>query len=162
MSACWPITLTGPSGKSSTHQGMRPWCPLSVSLCLRPTKRLSIWLQGEMQVYSEFRWLLLNAWARMTWLWWDKLFMSLCLCFFLQNWAVIPECPGTVAPLPHQHEECGVLALSHGWYTSHPQLECGLSMFEVLSFPLKALIDHTFQHQLMIICDNQAQFWWSF
>lgn len=47
-SVCWPITLTGPSGKSSTQQEMRPWCPLYVSLCLHPTKRLLIWLQGEM------------------------------------------------------------------------------------------------------------------
>lgn len=48
MSAYWPITPTGLSGKSSTQQGMRPWFPLSVSLCLHPTKKLLIWLQGEM------------------------------------------------------------------------------------------------------------------
>lgn len=53
-SVCWPITLTGPSGKSSAHQGMRPWCPQCVSLCLHPTKRLLIWLQGEMLRLSVF------------------------------------------------------------------------------------------------------------
>lgn len=46
-SVYWPITLTGPSGKSSTQEGMKPWCPLFVSLCLHPTKRLLIWQQGE-------------------------------------------------------------------------------------------------------------------
>lgn len=62
MSVCWLITLTGPSGKSLTQQGMRPWCPLYVSLCLHPTKKLLIWRRGEMQIklFSlEFRWLLL-------------------------------------------------------------------------------------------------------
>lgn len=64
MSVCWLITLTGPSGKSLTQQGMRPWCPLYVSLFLHPTKKLLIWLQGEMQIklFSlEFRWLLLKV-----------------------------------------------------------------------------------------------------
>ena len=53
---------------------------------------------------------------------------------FLQNWAVVPECPGTVASLPHQHEKCGVLALSYGRHTCHPQLECGLSMSICFAF----------------------------
>lgn len=53
MSAYWPVTLTGPSGKSSTQQATRPWCPLFVSLCLHPTKRLLTWLQGEMLRWKD-------------------------------------------------------------------------------------------------------------
>lgn len=128
MSVCWLITLTGPSGKSLTQQGMRPWCPLYVSLCLHPTKKLLIWLQGEMQIKLFFSWVQMAATECIAWL--SYLFLFL----FLQNWAVIPECSVSVAPLSHQHEECGILALSNGWYTSHPQLECGLGMFRLLCF----------------------------
>lgn len=47
MSVCWPTTLIEPSGKLSTRQGTRPWCPLCASLHLHLTKRLLTRLPGE-------------------------------------------------------------------------------------------------------------------
>lgn len=65
-SACWPTTPTEPSGRSSTRQGTRPWCPPCVSLCPRPTKRPLTWLQGEASFEMLF-WVQIAFTKHVTW-----------------------------------------------------------------------------------------------
>lgn len=119
MSVFWPITLIGPSGKSSTQLGTRQWFPPFALLCHHLTKRLLKWQQSEIHGYM-YHFLYVFFYLKQV----------VILTFpFLQNRAAVSERLGFVAPLPHQHEECGVLALSDGRHTCNPQLECGLGTF---------------------------------